>query len=117
MSYEFDFLGSLSLTVAIETIVLLLLNKTSFLIKKQKFWILLIAGITASCATLPYFWFILPLFISSKLAYSIVAEFLAIFLESFIVLGFLRINYKKAILVSLICNFVSYFLGLLIKLI
>jgi hypothetical protein len=117
MSYEFDFLGSLFLTVAIETIVLLLLNKTSLLIEKQKFWIILITGITASCATLPYFWFILPLFIRSKLAYSIVAEFLAVFLESFIVMGLLRINYKIAFAVSLLCNLISYSLGLLISLI
>ena len=116
MSYEFDFLKSLFITVVFETIVLLILNKTTFLKEKQKFWIIILTGITASCATLPYFWFILPIFISSKLAYSIVAEFLAIFLESFIILGFFRIKYKNAVAVSLICNMVSYTMGLLIKL-
>ncbi len=114
MHYEINFLKSLLLTVSIETLVLLILNKTRVLINNQKISILLITGITASAATLPYFWFIFPLFIKTKLLYHLSSEISAVLLETFIILGFLRISYKKAFLVSLATNAVSYSLGLLI---
>ena len=116
MNYEIDFLKSLVLTIFIETIVLLFLFKVIFIKLKTKTWIIILAGITASFATLPYLWFILPLFLKTKLLYKIVSEIFAILIESLIFLGFLRIDYKKALLISIICNSISYIGGIIIKL-
>jgi hypothetical protein len=83
---------------------------------EHKNGLLLLTGIVATLATLPYLWFILPLFIQSKLGYILVSEVSAIAIESVIILGLLKINYPKALLVSLVCNLSSYLIGLLIKL-
>jgi hypothetical protein len=116
MNYEINFLKSLALTILIETAVLFILVKrfyTRFQVKNQ---VIIIAGITASFATLPYLWFIIPLFIKSGFYYQVVSELLAVFLESFILMGFLKFNYKNALIISLICNSVSYGVGLIYNL-
>ena len=117
MEYEFNFLKALLLTISIETAVLFFLFKVFYKTLKQSNWILLLTGILATFATLPYLWFILPLFIHAKLWYIIVSEVSAIVIESVIILGLLKINYSKAMLISLICNSSSYLVGLLVNLI
>jgi hypothetical protein len=114
MHYEIDFLKALALTITIETVVLFVLIKVFYTKFQIKNWVILISGITASFATLPYLWFILPIFIKSKIYYSLVAELTAVILESFILLGFLRVNYKNALLISIICNSISYITGLIL---
>lgn len=115
MEYEFNFLKALLLTIVVETVILYLLFYT--LLKKDKpaNWLLLITGIVTSMATLPYLWFIIPIFIHSKLWYNLVCESLAVGVESVIILALLRIKFSKALLVSLICNMASYGIGWLIK--
>jgi len=116
MDYEIAFLKALLLTISIETVVLYILLK--FVFKKPKVLnrVILIAGITASFATLPYLWFIYPLFLRTRLTYIIVSELTAVLLESFILLGFLRVNYIRALILSFICNATSFFIGLMINL-
>lgn len=114
MEYEFGFLKALLLTIVIETGVLILLFKLVFKTFNHGLWILLLTGIVASMATLPYLWFIVPLFIHTKLWYIVVCEGFAVGVESFVIMGMLRINYSKALLVSFICNAISYLTGLLI---
>lgn len=116
MDYEIDFLKSLALTIFVETIVLLLLTKVVFKEPKNKTWIIIFAGITVSLATLPYLWFIFPLFLKSKLLYKIVSEVSAIFIESLIYFGFLRIDYRKALIISIICNSISFISGMIMNL-
>lgn len=115
MEYEINFLKALLLTIAVETVVLFLLFHTLFKSEKPVGWLLLLTGTLATLATLPYLWFIIPLFIHSKLWYNLVCESLAVIVESVIILGLLRVRYPKALLVSLICNMASYGIGLLIR--
>jgi hypothetical protein len=114
MLYEISFLKALLLTISIETSVLFLLFKVFFKTLKTSNWMLLLTGIVPTLATLPYLWFILPLFLKTKLWYVTGSEASAILIESVIILGLLRINYTKAFLVSLICNATSFLTGLLI---
>ena len=114
MNYEITFLKALALTILIETSVLLILIKIRFRQFNLKIWIILLAGITASFATLPYLWFIIPLWIKTKLYYVIFSEGLAIVLESFILYGILRIKYSYALGLSAACNIISWLIGLLI---
>ena len=115
MEHEISFLNALLLTILIETSVLFLLFKVIFKDTDASTQQLLLTGIIATFATLPYLWFIFPLFIHIKLWYVIICEVSAILFESVIILGILRINYLKAILISVICNSSSFLIGLLIK--
>ncbi|HET6559789.1 MAG TPA: hypothetical protein VFG54_20855 [Prolixibacteraceae bacterium] len=83
--------------------------------EKPASWLLLLTGVIATMATLPYLWFIFPMFIHSKLWYNVVCESFAVVVESVIILGLLRIRYPKALLISLICNMASYGIGWLIR--
>jgi hypothetical protein len=116
MEYEIHFLKALLLTITIETAILFLLFKVFYKTLKVSNWILLLTGIVASFSTLPYLWFIIPLFIKTKISYIITCEISAVFIESIIILGLLRINYAKAIITSIACNMTSFLIGLLIKL-
>jgi hypothetical protein len=116
MEYEIHFLKALLLTITIETTVLFLLFKVFYKTLKINNWLLLLSGILASFSTLPYLWFIIPLFIKTKILYVITSEISAILIESIIILGLLRINYSKAIIVSIACNMTSFLIGLIIKL-
>jgi hypothetical protein len=112
MAYEFLFLKALLITVSVETIVLFLLFRTIFKTTNAGNFILLFTGILASMTTLPYAWFILPAFISSKIYYIAFAELSVTFVESFIIMGIIRISYTKALIASVICNAASFLVGL-----
>lgn len=115
MEYELDFLKALFLTIIIETAVLFLLFYSQLKKEKPANWLLLLTGIVTTMATLPYLWFIIPLFIQSKLWYTLVCESLAVLVESVIILGLLKVKYPKALLISFVCNMASYLVGLLIR--
>lgn len=114
MHYEISFLKSLIVTISVETLVLWILARTSIRGKDVPLFPVIAAGFFASFATLPYLWFLLPLVLHQKIWYVLVAESFAVIAESFILLGFLKINYYKCFLFSLICNISSFLTGLLI---
>ncbi|MDP4240394.1 MAG: hypothetical protein Q8904_13085 [Bacteroidota bacterium] len=115
MDYEIDFLKSLLFTVSIETVVLFLLFKLPHKSLNINNKLLLLTGFLTTFSTLPYLWFILPMVIKSKLAYTIISEVAAVLVESVIIKELLRISYKRALGVSFICNMTSFLIGLLIK--
>jgi len=116
MLYEYLFLEALLFTVFIESLVLFLIIRLIFRIKQKKISskILLFTGILCSFATLPYLWFLLPLFFHSYLAYVIFGEIIVFILESTIYYFVLGINMKNAAFVSFACNAASFLLGLII---
>jgi hypothetical protein len=115
MDYEINFLKALIFTISIETTVLFLLFKLIFKSLRIKNWLILFTGILTTFSTLPYLWFILPIFIKTHIYYSIISEVSAIMIESVIILALLRISYKKALIVSITCNMASYLVGLAIN--
>jgi len=114
MDYEIAFLKALVLTISIETLVLFIVSKTIYKNEFIPIKLLILNGIIASMATLPYLWFIFPMLLLSRLWYSILSEITAIMVESFIIYGILKLSLKKSFIVSLICNSVSYLIGILI---
>jgi len=116
MDYELLFLKSLLLTIVIEIAVMLFLFRVLFKNKEIGYIRLMFTGFVASFATLPYLWFILPVYLDQRLWYIIIGESFAILMESFILFAMLRIKYVKSLLTSLICNAVSYLIGLMINL-
>jgi hypothetical protein len=114
MNYEYDFLKSLAITIFIETSVLWILIKITERKSTIKIWLIIITGIVASFSTLPYLWFILPVFVKTSLYYTIIGELFATIFESFILFGFLKTEYKKCLIYSTICNLISYLCGVII---
>ncbi len=115
MIYEYRFLVSLVLTIAIETIVLFLIARSIFKLDKShiKDRILIFAGFFSSFATLPYLWFIFPLIIRSYYLLNVFGELSVFLIESIIYYFVLKISINRALLLSFICNITSFLLGLL----
>jgi hypothetical protein len=115
MLYEYKFLISLAFTLFVEVSLLFILIKFFFKRKNKRITNpqLLFTGFLGSFATLPYLWFILPLFINTRAHYILFGEISVILMESFIIRFMLRIDYKKSLVISLICNLASFLLGLI----
>ncbi|MCE3230071.1 MAG: hypothetical protein K0S32_4622 [Bacteroidetes bacterium] len=105
------FLRSFLITILAELIVLFILFKTLYRSLNIKNGILLFTGFISSFATLPYAWFVLPTLIEGGPTYIIVSEISVTLIESFMIYGLLKINYKKAIIISVICNLISFLIG------
>ncbi|MFV0419217.1 MAG: hypothetical protein ACK5KT_10870 [Dysgonomonas sp.] len=116
MEYEILFLKSLALTIFIETIVLIVFVRYILKQNEVKIPYLILTGLVASFATLPYLWFILPYFIEQRTAYIILGESFVTLVETFIIGAILRIGFTKALLCSFVCNLISFSIGLLISL-
>jgi hypothetical protein len=112
--YEFEFLKSLFFTVSIETLVLIVLVKYLFKSIDLKLSRLIFAGFSASILTLPYLWFIFPVFLSSRLLYLIIGESLVVLIESVFYFFTLKTSVKNVLLISVICNLASFLIGLMI---
>ena len=112
-----DFLRALFLTILIETFVLFVFFKTKFKILKINNNLLLLTGFLSSFLTLPYLWFVLPMFIQSTLFYVLIGELSVIIIETIIIWGILKINFRNAMLVSLTANLISFLMGLLLDII
>jgi len=110
-----DFLKALFFTILIETLVLFFFFKILF--KKQAITdkSLLVTGILASTVTLPYLWFILPVFIQSFFWYVLAGELSVVLLESLIIAYILKPGYRRALIISACCNLCSFLAGLLLQ--
>ena len=118
-AYEIQFLLSLAITIVIEIIVLWLAIRFLFRLVKEALGpgIIIFAGLIASLTTLPYVWFIIPYFVREHLSYMITAEVFALLAETVIYLFLLKVSLKRAFLLALICNTLSFLAGELIKMI
>ena len=98
------------LTLVVEIPALFLSAKYLLKIKIQAkeilYW-----GVFVNLFSLPYLWFVFPLFISSH-NYILIGEILVVLIETIILLKVLKINFKNAFILSLIANIASYLAGL-----
>ncbi len=116
-SYELQFLRALAETVAIETVVLFLIVRFLYRTPSSALpnALLVFAGCTASFATLPYLWFVMPhLFGHSRLTFVVAGEALVAVLEGVFYCFVLRVSLVRGMVISLVCNAASLGLGLLI---
>lgn len=113
MLYEYEFLISLAFTIFIEIITLYLLIKCFFKDDGEKISTILLffTGFLSSFATLPYLWFIIPLFIKIRIQYILFGESFVILLESLVIFFLLRVSLKKSFYISFICNILSFIVG------
>ncbi len=119
LRYEYRFLISLLLTVVLELLGLIgmlglfKIWKSGYLkrLKSSYCW-LQIFGSTILCSTLtlPYLWFIFPLFFK-RLKYIIVGELFVVIVEALIYRFLLKWKWYWSFGISLILNVISYFVG------
>ena len=112
--YVKDFILALIFTDVTETIVLFCLLWYVFKIRVDGWQKIIIAGLFASFMTLPYVWFVFTMFFWQKNTYVIVSEMFAFIMEAIFYRFFLKLDWKMAFLASLLCNAVSFLLGLLL---
>jgi hypothetical protein len=72
---------------------------------------IVVVGAIASCLTLPLLWYVLPLIVPRP-NYPLVAEGVAVALESILYYYALRISAGRAVALSLITNVLSFIVGL-----
>jgi len=113
MDYELMFLKGLAWTIFLETAVMIVYFR---LIDKRihhRISKLLQTGFIASFATLPYLWFVFPIFMEHKIAYVVVGETFAVLMETLIINALLRTQLRSSFLCSLTCNMFSFITGLI----
>jgi len=113
MLYEQKFLFSLLLTLIVEIPIVVFFVKYLYKHEEIKISKIVFVGFIASALTLPYFWFILPAYISDRSIYIIVGEPLVILAETIIYNQLLKLKLSESFVVSLVANSSSILLGLL----
>lgn len=106
------FITSLVFTGVIETAILILLLRFVFRTHTLRLSQMVFVGLFASFATIPYVWFVFPYVItwpwSTAIMYS---ETFAFIIEAILYRVVLKVSWRTAFLVSLVCNLASYLLG------
>jgi len=117
MQYEYEFLLALLFTIIIETIVLFITIRKFFKIPNKKISnaFLIFLGIFTSGMTLPYLWFIFPIFLQNYIAYLIIGELIVFLLEAIIYFFILKLGIKKSLIISFFCNLFSLLFGLVLN--
>ncbi len=111
--YTYQFLFSLFGTVVIETAVLIILVRLIFKIDQQKIElkVLLTAGVFANLSTISYVWYVIPILTFWNLPLAIaIGEIFAFLMEAIFYEVFLKFNFKRALMVSFLCNISSFIL-------
>ncbi|MFH1533810.1 MAG: hypothetical protein ABID64_02670 [Nitrospirota bacterium] len=116
MLYETKFLVSLGFTLAIEVPLVVVLMRYFVKLREVSFWKVSFVAFLASVVTLPYLWFVIGSYVDARF-YLLIGESFVVLFEMLIFNQLLGVQIHKAFTVSLVVNFVSYFLGgLLLKL-
>ncbi len=112
MAYETLFLLSLLVTLCIEVpVVFFLVRKKALNISPADS---IVISATASLLTLPYLWFIFPVYITNYTLYVIIGEIVVTIIEAVIYWRLFRISMTQALVLSVIANVSSVIFGFLI---
>lgn len=111
MTYETYFLHALLITLLTELGVALLVLRYGY--KKQISANHVLVIFIASLLTLPYFWFILPRYLSG-MPYIAIGELCIVIIEAVLYWRLMRVTLIQALVVSLVANSTSIIAGFLI---
>ena len=109
--YEHSFLHALLLTIFIEVPIVFAMAR--YIYKKREYSDIVLVSVVASVITLPYFWFILPVYVSDRNFYIFIGESLVVLIEAFLYWRLLKLKLHQAFLLSLVANCISACLGIL----
>jgi hypothetical protein len=109
-------LTSLGFTVAVETAVLFILLYYVYKYRHLRVKDVIFAGILASSLTIPYVWFVFPYVVNwSRNTSAFFSEPFAFLIEALVYNRVLKLDWKTALAVSLVCNIASYLLGPILR--
>jgi hypothetical protein len=114
IEYTHSFLFALILTVLSETVTLFFLLRLFLRVAKEKIsnFQLFFAGFFASFSTITYVWYVFPNLINWTRGTSIhYSEIFVVLLEAFFYRVYFKTSTKNSLLISLICNSISFSLG------
>ena len=102
-------------TQSVEILALIFLIRFFFKWESRRFsiWQIIFVGFLASFATYPYLWFVAPWFLHAG-QYIFAIELAIVFVEAVIYNRFLKLEFHHALLISFVCNSLSFFGGRLI---
>ncbi len=113
-SYELEFAQSLLLTIALESAAIVIISRY-YLHKTFPPERVAFAGIFPSLATLPYVWFLFPLFFRGDYTgYMLFSELTVTLVETLILRMLLPLGWREALLLSVGANTASFGIGWLI---
>ncbi|WP_048063133.1 hypothetical protein [Methanococcoides burtonii] len=117
MIYEYNFLLALLVTLIVETTILFATVRYCFKTDRSSIpdYLLIFAGTFSSFSTLPYLWFVLPMFIRSYSHLIAIGEVSVVLVEAVIYCFVLKVSMNKALFLSFICNLVSFLIGLALR--
>ena len=116
IAYVHRFVSTATFSVLVETTVLIFLMRYVFKDKKTPTWKLALAGIIATYATNPYVMFVFPRLTSWPYNTALmVSETLVFIVEAVFYRFFLKTNWHTALILSLICNFSSWYLTFMVR--
>jgi hypothetical protein len=106
LEYHRLFIQALLTTVVVETAVIFLVVRLWLKVKSPKASTpqLLFAGVFCSAGTIPYLWFVLPLFFHNFSLFVVGGEMLVCVVEAVFYRFLLETNWKQSALISLVCN-------------
>jgi hypothetical protein len=116
ISLEARFLISLLVTVAVETAVITCCIRLFFKITSLQLPLrrCLFAGFFASFATLPYLWFVLPVFVHPYPLLVTTGELGVFILEAVAYIFLLDLPFRRTVVLSFAANLASIVVGLLV---
>jgi len=110
--YLYAFLRAWTVTIGVETLVLIWLFKNPLKEQLVGIKLLVITSVFASSLTLPYVWFVFPLAFSGRYSVSLgFSELFAFAIEAIFYKVFLKLSLRNAFIVSFIANACSFGLG------
>ncbi|MEL4304863.1 hypothetical protein [Methanococcoides sp. LMO-2] len=114
MIYEYHFLIALLVTVMMELTILFATVRYLFKINRNLIpdSLLLFTGTFCSFSTLPYLWFVLPMFIRTYSHLVAIGEVSVVLVEAVIYYFVLKVRMDKALFFSFICNIASFLAGI-----
>ncbi len=117
IAFVHRFITSLVFTDIVETFVLIFLLTYVFKRHKLRVSEMIFAGLYASFSTITYVWFVIPYIWAWPTAAPAIAtaELFAFVIEAIFYRWMLRLDWKTAFALSLICNAASYFLGPMLR--
>jgi hypothetical protein len=116
IAYVHRFIATATFTVFVETTILFFLMRYVFKNKEISSSRLLFAGLFASYATNPYVFFVFPRIATWPYNTALaVSETLVFLVEALFYHEFLKTDWRTSFILSLVCNFSSWYLTLLLR--
>lgn len=114
LTYVHQFILNWLFTLLVEIPALIVIARYFFKIPREKIslsWLIL-GGVFASTMTIPWVWFVFPVFFYNSMTFAIaIGEIFAFVVEATFYVFAFKISARQAVIISFIANMFSFLLG------